>query len=130
MDRERLVALTLDFTEAFNRDDLDAVVACFAGDGVYEEFDGKASRGPEAIRAAFAPQFRGDFGVVRFHREDLFVDPEANKAMISWTCRLTKGERSAGWQGLDLIHFDAAGKIVRKLTYAKAEKPLLRKLTG
>lgn len=127
MERRKLIDLTLDFTAAFNRDDLDGVMRHFAEDAVYDEYNGSRSSGPAAIRAAFEAQFRGDFGVVRFHQEDLFVDPEADKAMISWTCTLSRGDRTAGWQGLDLLHFDAAGLIVQKLTYAKAEKPLLQK---
>ena len=79
------------------------------------------------IRAAFEPQFSGKFGTIRFLQEDLFVDPAARKAMISWECTLTSKDRAGGWRGLDLIHFDAQGRITLKETYAKAEKPLMRK---
>src|SRR5262244_3534982 len=58
--------LTLRFTEAFNRDDLDGVMAYFADDAVYDEFNGSRSHGKDAIRAALAPQFRGDYGTIRF----------------------------------------------------------------
>ena len=130
MDRDRLTELTLAFTAAFNADDLDGVMAHFADDAVYDQFDGHRAEGLYASRAAFEPQFRGDFGTVRFHQEDLFVDAEAGKAMISWTCSLASPGRTAGWRGLDLLHFDGSGRIVAKLTYAKAEKPLLARRGG
>lgn len=127
MDRAQLEKLVLDFTAAFNRDDLDGVMSYFAENGAYDEFNGTRSVGKAAIRAAFEPQFSGKFGVIRFLQEDLFVDPAARKAMISWECTLTSKDRAGGWRGLDLIHFDDQGRITLKETYAKAEKPLMKK---
>ncbi len=54
VDLERWV---LDFTDAFNREDLDAVMAYFADDGFYDAFHGTRHPGKDAIRAAFVPQF-------------------------------------------------------------------------
>ncbi len=127
MDRAALEKLVVDFTEAFNRDDLDGVMSYFAEDGVYDEFNGTRSEGKAAIRAAFEPQFSGKFGTIRFNAEDLFVDAAAGKAMISWTCTLSSKDRMGGWRGLDLIHVKD-GKVVVKETYAKTEKPLMKKL--
>ena len=57
MARDELTKLTLDFTGAFNRDDLDGVMSYFAEDGaVYDQFDGTPARGLEAIREAFDPK--------------------------------------------------------------------------
>jgi ketosteroid isomerase-like protein len=109
------------FTDAFNREDLDAVMAFFAEDAVYDEFDGKKSRGKRDIRAAFAPQFRGAFGRMRFVSEDLFVDPQSGKALIRWLCTLERDGKTRGWRGLDVIHVKD-GLVVEKLTYAKAER--------
>tara|TARA_R110002167_G_scaffold161420_6_gene357632 strand:+ start:579 stop:995 length:417 start_codon:yes stop_codon:yes gene_type:complete len=116
---------TLDFTDAFNRDDLDGVMAYFTDDAVYDQFDGSAATGREAIREAFAPQFSGAFGQMRFLQEDLFIDAEAGKTMISWTCTLATKRGPAGWRGLDLLHFDGQGRLTAKLTYAKTKSPLL-----
>jgi len=127
MQRAELERLVLDFTAAFNRDDLDGVMSYFAEDSAYDEFNGTRSVGKAAIRAAFEPQFAGKFGTIRFLQEDLFVDPTARKAMISWECTLTSKDRAGGWRGLDLIHFDAQGHITLKETYAKTEKPLMHK---
>jgi ketosteroid isomerase-like protein len=122
-----LTELVNRFTDAFNRDDLDAVMACMADDAVYDQFNGARAEGKAAIREAFVPQFRGDYGTMRFVTEDLFVDAAAGKAMISWTCTLEAGELRRGWRGLDLLHF--AGRLVtEKHTYAKADVPQLREL--
>jgi ketosteroid isomerase-like protein len=116
--------LTIRFTDAFNRGDLDGVMALMADDATYEEFTGAVSRGKAAIRGAFEPQFRGDFGTMRFETEDLFVDPDAAKALIRWVCRLESRRGPAAWRGLDILHFED-GLVKRKLTYAKAKAPLL-----
>ena len=62
MDRATLADLVVRFTEAFNANDLEGVLALMAEDAVYEEFAGAINRGKAAIRASFVPQFRGDFG--------------------------------------------------------------------
>lgn len=124
-DYEKLKQLTIDFTQAFNRDDLDGVMSYFTPDAVYDQFDGTAAKGLSAIREAFRPQFEGAFGTMRFHDEDLFVDPRTRKTMVSWTCSFETKRGPAGWRGLDLLHFDAQGRIVAKLTYAKTKSPAL-----
>ena len=123
-DHATLRELTIRFTDAFNRDDLPGVMAMMAEDAVYEEFTGTVSRGKAAIRAAFEPQFRGDYGKVRFETEDLFADAATGKALIRWVCRLETRRGPAGWRGLDILHFED-GLVKRKLTYAKAKVPLL-----
>jgi ketosteroid isomerase-like protein len=122
--RDQLAALTADFLAAFNANDLDKVVSFFAPDGIYEEFNGTISTGPDAVRAAFAPQFEGAFGQMKFIDEDLIVDAEAGKVMASWTCTLEIKGRPAAWRGLDAITFDDQGRVTHKLTYAKAKSPL------
>ena len=128
-ERKKLEQLVIDFTEAFNRDDLDGVMSNLADDAVYDEFNGHASRGHAAIRAAFEPQFRGDFGTLRFHTEDLFVDPVAGKALIRWLCTLETKKGPAGWRGLDILHV-VNGRITEKHTYAKAQVPQLKPVEG
>lgn len=122
--RAELEALVLAFTDAFNREDLDAVMAFMADDAIYDQFNGVRAAGKAAIRAAFVPQFRGDYGVMRFLTEDLFVDAAAGKAMISWRCTLATGGTTRGWRGLDLLHFTGR-RVQEKQTYAKADVPKL-----
>ena len=124
MDRATLASLVIRFTDAFNQNDLEGVMALMAEDAVYEEFTGAINRGKAAIRAAFVPQFRGDFGKMRFETEDLFVDAAAGKALIRWVCRLETRRGPAGWRGLDILHFEN-GLVTQKLTYARAKVPLL-----
>ena len=123
MTRDELKDITLQFTDAFNREDLDGVMAWFAENAVYDEFHGARHEGKMAIRTAFEPMFAGKFGKIRFEEEDLFLDPEEGKAMISWSCVTTTPERRSAWRGLDLLHVEG-GKIVAKHTYAKAARPL------
>jgi SnoaL-like protein len=96
------------------------LLSCLAEDAIYDEFNGTRNRGQAAIRAAFVPQFRGDHGKVRFHTEDLFVDPVAGKALIRWVCTLETRRGPAAWRGLDILHV-AGGRITEKHTYAKAK---------
>ena len=124
MDRATLADLVVRFTEAFNANDLEGVLALMAEDAVYEEFTGAINHGKTAIRTAFVPQFRGDFGKMRFDAEDLFVDADSGKALIRWVCRLETKRGPAGWRGLDILHVEN-GLVTQKLTYAKAKVPLL-----
>ena len=127
MNHRELEDLVVRFTDAFNRDDLDAVMSFFADDAVYDEWNGVQSRGVAAIRAAFAPQFAGAFGKIRFASEDLFVDPVSGKALIRWLCTLERDGRVRGWRGLDILHV-VERRITEKLTYAKAERLALDEL--
>ena len=49
MERGELVELVIQFTEAFNREDLDGVMSFMAEDAVYDEFNGTINRGTAAI---------------------------------------------------------------------------------
>lgn len=124
----RLRELTRTFTRAFNDNDLDGVMSYFTDDAVYDQFDGQPAVGRAAIRDAFTPQFTGAFGRMEFIEEDLFVDAETGKAMISWLCTFDTKQGKAGWRGLDILHFDQQGHITRKLTYAKAKQLQLQTL--
>jgi ketosteroid isomerase-like protein len=125
MDRAHLLDLTNRFVDAFNRNDLDSVMAFFADDGVYDEFNGRRNVGKAAIRAAFEPQFSGAYGEMKFLDEDMFADPEAGKVMASWRCTLSVKGEPTSWRGLDLMHFKG-DKLVQKLTYAKTKVPLFQ----
>ena len=123
MERATLIDLTRRFTDAFNRNDLDAVMAFFAEDGVYDEFNGKRNCGKPAIRTAFEPQFTGAFGKMEFLEDEVFVDTASDSAMISWRCTLTIKGQPTSWRGLDLLRF-VGERVVSKRTYSKARAPL------
>ena len=124
--RAELEKMVIDFTEAFNRENIDEVMSYFADDAIYDEFNAVFHEGKDAIRKAFIPQFRGDYGKMRFHTEDMFLDVPAGKALIRWLLTFEEPGRAAGWRGLDILHF-ADGKLVEKHTYAKAKSPVVEK---
>jgi ketosteroid isomerase-like protein len=125
-NRNALKKLVIDFTEAFNREDIDEVMSYFADDAIYDEFNDIRHEGLAAIRKAFEPQFSGAFGQMRFHTEDMFLDVETGKAMIRWVLTLEGEGRAGAYRGLDLLHFND-GKLVEKHTYCKAKMPFIRK---
>jgi len=139
------------FADAFNANDLDRVMTFFSDDAVYEPGDGKTHRGKAEIRAAFEPQFDYALGAMRFDERDMLIDVENRKAAFRWVCRhdisrmkprglsmallkivarLVYGERF-GWQGVDIFHFDADGKIKGKFTYGwYGSRPHLQRELG
>ena len=128
IERTVLEEFVVRFTEAFNREDLEEVLSLMSEDAVYEQFDGRRSVGKQAIREVFTPQFRGDFGRIRFHIEDLFVDERAGKALVRWRCEIEKAARRRFWRGLDILHV-RDGLVREKHTYAKAERLRLEEET-
>lgn len=133
------------FVAGFNTNSLDDVMAFFAAEAVYRPGDGKEYRGVAAIRAAFRPQFSGSFGKMTFLVDDRVVDENARKAAIRWVCRhdfdtlvplpkrvlwKTLFGRKSGWYGMDVFHFDEAGKIIGKFSYANYHFPRLRRDLG
>ncbi len=124
--RAELEKLVIDFTEAFNREDIDEVMSYFSDDAIYDEFNDIRHVGKDAIRAAFVPQFSGEYGRLRFYTEDLFLDLDEGKAMIRWVLTLEEDTRQGAYRGLDLLHFEN-GKLVEKHTYCKAKFPFIRK---
>lgn len=125
-DRAALDRLATGFTEAFNREDIDAVMSYFAADAIYDEFNDIRHVGRDAIRRAFEPQFAGRFGRMRFHTEDMFLDVAAGKALIRWTLTLEEPHRQGAYRGLDILHFEG-GKLTEKHTYCKARVPFIHK---
>ena len=144
LDGATLNAIATGFADAFNREDLDAVMAHFTDDAVYHTFDGRSPRGRDAVRAEFAPQFARRFGRLFFAQELAFVDAAAQTVVMTWTCEhhpdpgqgarnrvlpalldVLFGTRVRGWQGLDVLRFRGT-LICEKRTYARAPLPLLR----
>ena len=99
--RKVLETLVINFTEAFNREDIEAVMSYFSDDAVYEEFTGVENVGLSAIRKSLEPQFSGVFGKMRFHTEDMFIDTSKGKAMVRWLLTLEEEERAGAYRGLD-----------------------------
>jgi len=119
---QELKSLAEAFTETFNRHDLDATMAFFSDDAVYEEMHGPRREGKDAIRKAFEPLFSRRFGTMHFAEDDLFIDAEAGKVMASWFLHLTLDDKPVVLSGLDLLYFNG-DLLVRKATYCKAKTP-------
>ncbi|MDP2226503.1 MAG: nuclear transport factor 2 family protein [Moraxellaceae bacterium] len=133
------------FVDAFNVDDLEAVMRCFAADAEYITLEGRHCRGKAAIRAEFEAQFAGRYGRLRFVRERLLVDEAQQEAAVSWRCEhlLVPGadatalrwlQRSLSvvtgrrpyWQGVDLFRF-RDGLLIGKYTYGQTRLPLFHR---
>ena len=139
--REQVMA----FVDAFNVDDLDKVMSFFADDAEYITYDGRHCRGKAEIRSAFAAQFAGRFGQLRFIRDKLLVDEETQQAAVSWRCEHGLGSalpsrplawvqrplavlagKKPYWEGVDLFRF-RDGKLVGKYTFAQTHLPLFHR---
>ncbi len=119
--RSELSSLTDRFVDAFNRQNMEDVMAFFSEDAVYQDPYGKTHKGKTAISKAFEPVLNGGLGKVHFEDEDRFIDEETGKVMDSWNLHMHIGEgedKEASMLGLDLLHFDG-DKLVRKITYRR-----------
>lgn len=115
--RAALADLATRFVDAFNRQDIDDVMAFFAEGAVYEDAYGISHAGKPDIRRAFEPVLDGRLGTIHFDADDRFIDAEAGKVMDSWRLRMHIGkDKERTLRGLDLLHFEG-DKLVRKITY-------------
>jgi ketosteroid isomerase-like protein len=148
----RAIAAALEsYVKAFDDNDLDRAMTHFAEDAVYRTFNGVERVGLAAIRLELEPQFAGAYGALRFDEQDRFIDEKSRKATTRWICRhdLAHGNARAlslkieraivgrvvgdrfGWEGVDVFHFDAIGKIQALFTYATCpRRPKILKELG
>ncbi len=110
------------WAEAWAARDLDAIVALFDDDVVFENWTGARVQGKDALRAAWQEWFATD-SEFRFTDEDLFVDEAAQKALYRWQLdwpSLEPGHEGLAEtrRGVDALTF-RNGRIVEKLTYSK-----------
>ena len=122
--RDELISLTNEFVDAFNRMNLDDVVAFFAEDGIYEDSTGGRHIGHDAIRSAFEPLVGGSRGKIRFDGEDVFVETDTGKVLASWRLNLDKDGEISVIRGIDVLEF-ADDKLKKKMAYMKVDKPRL-----
>jgi ketosteroid isomerase-like protein len=117
---EAILSTVLD---AFNRHDLDAILAHFGDDAVFDsprgiEPHGTRYVGREAIRAGLAKRFAG-IPDVHYGDDRHFVSAAGDRGVSEWllTGTTTDGER-VEVRGCDLWEFDG-GRIVHKDSYWK-----------
>jgi ketosteroid isomerase-like protein len=121
MDHDRAVLMLQEVAAAFDRHDLEGILAHFADHAVFESPRGPDPWGQrfvgiEQIRTAFAGRFEG-IPDVRYRDDTHFVDGE--RGASEWTLSGTTREGSRiEVRGCDLWTF-RDGKIVRKDSYWK-----------
>lgn len=103
------------FNEAFNRHDIDAVMALMSDDCVFEsmspEPDGGRHVGQVTIRQ-FWERFFGSYPDARFETEEMVVS--GDRAVVRW--RFERGDGHL--RGIDLFKV-SDGKVAEKFTYRK-----------
>ena len=118
------VARTLDlidkFNQAFNRQDLEGVMALMTEDCVFENTnpapDGTRHAGQRAVRAAFA-DFFGSSPNAEFTAEEVFAT--ADRCVVRWIYRWNANtDRQGHVRGVDVFHV-RDGKVAEKLSYVK-----------
>lgn len=111
-----------DWMAAWNRHDLQAVVALFDENAVFEAWTGAKVGGKARIMGAWSAWF-ADHGDFHFKVEDLVIDESSQKVAMVW--RLTwpstedayRGEPESR-RGADVLHF-ANGKVTSKSTFSQ-----------
>jgi ketosteroid isomerase-like protein len=105
------------FNEAFNRHDVDAVMALMTEDCVFENTsppDGQRLEGQAAVRAAWEDFFRASPDA-RFDAEEIVV--AGDRCTVCWCYHWTNG--GAGHiRGVDVLRV-RDGKVAEKLAYVK-----------
>jgi steroid delta-isomerase-like uncharacterized protein len=126
MDDAAKVDVVRRVTDAFNRHDLDAIMADFSDDCVFE-----SPRGPDAwgtrfvgrdeVREGLAARFAG---IPDVHYGDDAHFASGDRGASEWTLTGTSTDgRRIEVRGCDLWTFDADGRITRKDSFWKILEP-------
>lgn len=105
--------------EAFNRRDLDAIVALFVPDAVYEDFRGAAPSGDRYTGVAMLHRvFAEQFAASQYSFSDHIAIVSGNHGALEYTITVSgDGERQA--RLCDFFEF-RDGRVARKSTWMKA----------
>ncbi len=114
------VATVERFNAAFNRHDVDAIMAAMTDDCVFENTvpvpDGTRYVGQAAVRAAWDLFFTNS-PLARFETEEIFAADD--RCVVRWVYHWTDNDGSQGHvRGVDLFRV-RNGKITEKLSYVK-----------
>jgi uncharacterized protein (TIGR02246 family) len=118
MEREDVRQLIARHDAGWNAQDLDAIMACYAPDIVFANYNaGESATGREAVRAHIAGIFAG-WPDLRFSGRRLNISDEF--AVSEWTATATHADgRRLEWDGVDVFPL-ADGLIARKDVYTTA----------
>jgi len=104
---------------AWDKHDLQGVMALFHDEVVFENWTGAKARGKEALRKAWTPWF-ANHGNFRFVEEETFIDEKEQKVLYRWLLEWPSLE--SGYEGkpekrrgVDIIHFKDGKIPIQKL---------------
>lgn len=107
------------FNDAFNRHDVDAVMAAMTGDCVFENTapapDGARYEGAAAVREYWEKFFRNSPDA-RFDAEEIIAFKD--RCVVRWIYRKTKDGRPWHLRGID-VFLVKDGKVAEKFSYVK-----------
>jgi ketosteroid isomerase-like protein len=107
------------FNEAFNRHDVDAIMATLTDDCIFENTnpfpDGARYEGHGAVREVWVKVFHGS-STAHFESEEIFAS--GSRCVVSWVYRKTKEGKPWHLRGIDLFRV-REGKIAETLSYDK-----------
>ncbi|HEX5585847.1 MAG TPA: nuclear transport factor 2 family protein [Acidimicrobiia bacterium] len=106
------------FNEAFNRQDVDAVMDAMTDDCVFESTtppDGERHVGAPAVRAAWEAFFASTPSA-HFEAEDVIATHD--RAVVRWRYTWSEGGTEHHLRGVDVMRI-RDGKVAEKLSYVK-----------
>ncbi len=106
------------FNEAFNRHDVDAVMAAMTDDCVFEDTsppDGGRHAGRDAVRAAWVDFFTAS-PTAHFDAEDVIATDD--RCIVQWRYTWTDDGTELHVRGVDVITV-RDGRVAEKLAYVK-----------
>ena len=107
------------FNDAFNRHDVDGIMAMMTADCVFENTrpapDGTRVEGAAAVRAVWERLFAVS-PHARFEFTDMFA--AGDRAVVLWTYYWVKDNRPGHVRGVDIFRV-RDGKVAEKLSYVK-----------
>jgi uncharacterized protein (TIGR02246 family) len=112
-------AVVRQFNDAFNRHDVDGIMALMTDDCVFENTrpapDGTRYEGRDAV-GAFWRQFFANSPHARFDVIDLFA--AGDRCVVLWTYHWVKSSGAGHVRGVDVFRI-RDGKVAEKLSYVK-----------
>lgn len=116
---EATLATVQRFNEAFNRHDVDAVMALMTSDCVFDSTrpppDGERVEGQERVRSYWEEFFRRS-PQARFEAEDIFAT--GDRCVVRWTYHWLRDGTPGHVRGVDILRV-RAGQVAEKLSYVK-----------
>jgi ketosteroid isomerase-like protein len=120
---DMLTALTTSviqqFNDAFNRHDVDAIMAVMTDDCIFENTrpapDGTRYEGQKAVRALWEEFFRNS-PQAQFDVEEMFACGE--RCVVRWVYHWVKAGKEGHVRGVDVFRVQG-GKVAEKFSYVK-----------